>query len=97
MSTYEQQGAWCLLFNKFIPKSELPHLGQVLYLQFRSPPPRSPRKTPNNNKTQTKKRDINLFEAAEGGARVLFGNVLFTNAYFDDFEQILFAGMPGTV
>lgn len=40
MSAYEQQGAWCLLFNKFIPKSELPHLGQVLYhKQFPSLPP----------------------------------------------------------
>lgn len=40
MSAYEQQGAWCLLFNKFIPKPELPHLGQVLYHeQYPSLPP----------------------------------------------------------
>lgn len=38
-----------------------------------------------------------MFEAEEGGTHVLFGNVLFPNAYFDDFEQILFAGMPGTL
>lgn len=38
-----------------------------------------------------------MFEAEEGGAHVLFGNALFPGAYFDDFEQILFAGVPGTV
>lgn len=54
MSTYEQQGAWCLLFNKFIPKSELPHLGQVLYLQFRSPPA-APEKPPTTTKPKPKK------------------------------------------
>lgn len=43
------------------------------------------------------KREINVFEAEEGGAHVLFGNALFPGAYFDDFEQILFAGVPGTV
>lgn len=56
MSTYEQQGAWCLLFNKFIPKSELPHLGQVLYLQFRSPPPPQPQKNPQQQQNPNQKK-----------------------------------------
>lgn len=38
-----------------------------------------------------------IFEAEESGVHVLFRNTLFPDAYFDDFEQILFAGMLGTV
>lgn len=33
----------------------------------------------------------------EGGAHALFGSAAFPIACLDGFEQVLFAGMPGTV
>lgn len=59
VSAYEQQGARCWLFNKFIPKSALPRLGQVLYhKQFPHPSKKKKKKAKKGYLIHLKQRRV---------------------------------------